>query len=104
MLSDFKNRIIGSTQGLNVASVQSWNAKQTYIALGFGLAAAALENIDATPMEGFNPTALDELLELPQKGLRSVLMLPLGYRDEANDWLAKMAKVRRADEKLFVRL
>jgi len=70
-------------------------AKQTYIALGFAMIAAAAEEVDSTPMEGFDPVALDELLGLRAKGLRSVTILPLGYRDAANDWLAPMKKVRR---------
>ncbi|SMO83535.1 nitroreductase family protein [Gracilimonas mengyeensis] len=92
---------------LNGAASQSpekmfeWSARQAYIAFGFGMAAAAVEEVDATPMEGFNPEALDELLDLPSKGLRSVLMLPLGYRDEENDWLAPMKKVRRPKDEFF---
>jgi nitroreductase len=79
-----------------------WAAKQAYIALGYALVAAAMEEVDSTPMEGFNAPALDELLQLEAKGLKSVSLLPLGYRDEANDYLAKAKKVRRAKEKLFV--
>jgi nitroreductase / dihydropteridine reductase len=81
-----------------------WQARQTYIALGFGLVAAAVEGIDATPMEGFNAPALDEVLGLKEQGLRSVALLALGKRDEANDRLVHAKKVRRAKEQLFVRL
>lgn len=70
-------------------------AKQANIALGLALAAAALEQVDATPMEGFNPRALDELLGLPARGLRSSMLLALGYRDEANDLNLKLKKVRK---------
>ena len=69
-------------------------AKQTYIALGFALIAAAEEHIDATPMEGFDPDAVDAILGLRDQGLRSVTLLPLGYRDEAQDWLLPLKKVR----------
>lgn len=103
-LADFKKILLDMAANKTPEQNYEWAARQAYIAFGTAIAAAAVEKVDTTPMEGFNPTALDELLELPQKGLRSVLMLPLGYRDEANDWLAKMAKVRRPDEKLFVRL
>ncbi len=82
----------------------AWAAKQTYIALGTALVAAAVEGIDATPMEGFNPQALDEILQLPEKGLRSVSLLTLGYRDDKNDYLANAKKVRRQKEKLFISL
>jgi nitroreductase len=81
---------------------QSWAAKQAYIALGFGLSAAAVEEVDATPMEGFKNDELDEFLDLEAQGLHSISMMALGYRDEKNDWLAPMKKVRRPKEDLFI--
>ena len=57
-------------------------ARQAYIGLGAALIAAAYEEVDATPMEGFDAKALDEILNLPARGLRSVAILPLGYREE----------------------
>lgn len=81
-----------------------WNAHQTYLALGMGLAAAALEQVDATPMEGFNPAALDQVLGLSEQNLGSVTILALGYRDAANDHLATDAKVRKAKKDLIVKL
>jgi nitroreductase len=104
MLNDFKNMIVGSTQGLNETAIQGWNARQTYIALGFGLAASAMENVDATPMEGFNSSVLDEVFNLPQKGLKSVALMAIGYRDAEKDYLANMKKVRRDKALLFERL
>ena len=73
-------------------------AKQAYIGLGTALIAAAYEEVDCTPMEGFDPDALDEILKLKAKGLRSVVMLPLGYRKADEDWLMNLKKVRRAKE------
>lgn len=73
-------------------------AKQAYIGLGTALIAAAEEGVDCTPMEGFNPTALDEILNLKEQSLRSVLLLPLGYRKADEDWLIKLKKVRRTKE------
>ena len=69
-------------------------ARQAYISFGLAIAAAAELQVDATPMEGFDSAALDELLDLPQQGLKSVTLLPLGYRDTENDWLVKQKKVR----------
>jgi nitroreductase / dihydropteridine reductase len=71
-------------------------AKQAYIGLGTALIAAAYEQVDCTPMEGFDPAALDVTLNLKEKGLRSVLMLPLGYRQSDEDWLVNLKKVRRS--------
>jgi nitroreductase / dihydropteridine reductase len=70
-------------------------ARQAYIALGIALTAAAFEAVDATPMEGFDPAKVDEILGLREKGLRSVALLPLGYRAAEGDWLVGQAKVRR---------
>ncbi|MCO6360457.1 NAD(P)H-dependent oxidoreductase [Roseivirga pacifica] len=76
-------------------------AKQAGIALGFGLVAAALEEVDTTPMEGFDPAKVDEILGLKEKGLKSTLILSVGYRDAKNDWLEGMKKVRKPKEELF---
>jgi nitroreductase len=73
-------------------------AKQAYIGLGTALIAAAEEGVDCTPMEGFKPDALDEILNLKEQSLRSVLLLPLGYRKADEDWLINLKKVRRTKE------
>jgi len=82
----------------------NWAARQTYIAFGVAITAAAIEKIDATPMEGFNNTELDQLLGLHAKGLRSTSLLTLGYRDTANDRLVHLKKVRRPKEELVIEL
>jgi nitroreductase/dihydropteridine reductase len=79
-----------------------WSARQAYIAFATGIAAAAELRVDATPMEGFNKEALDKLLGLKEKGLYSLTLLPLGYRQIENDWLVNLPKVRREKEKLFI--
>ncbi len=73
-------------------------ARQAYIGLGAALIAAAFEEVDATPMEGFDPKALDDILGLNARGLRSVAIMPLGYREESGDWLVNLKKVRRPRE------
>jgi len=73
-------------------------ARQAYIALGFAMIAAAEQEVDSTPMEGFDPSAVDEILGLKERGLRSVVLLPLGYRDPTGDWLLNMPKVRKSRE------
>jgi nitroreductase/dihydropteridine reductase len=79
-------------------------AKQANIALGLAVATAALEQVDATPMEGFNALALDELLGLKAKSLKSSMLLAVGYRDEANDWNLKLKKVRKPLAELVTEL
>lgn len=71
-------------------------ARQAYIALGVALVAAAEQEVDSTPMEGFSPEAVDEILGLKERGLRSVVLMPLGYRDQDGDWLLPMGKVRKS--------
>ena len=102
-LKDFAGYINGSIKNLTAEQLQIWAAKQTYIALGFALVAAASEEIDATPMEGFIPDAVDEALGLKALGLHSAVAVTLGYRDAPNDYLSGAKKVRRASEKLIIR-
>lgn len=73
-------------------------ARQAYIALGIAMVAAAEQEVDCTPMEGFDPSKVDEILGLKERGLRSVVLLPLGYRDPTGDWLLNMPKVRKSRE------
>ncbi|WBX74653.1 NAD(P)H-dependent oxidoreductase [Tenacibaculum pacificus] len=75
-------------------------AKQAYIAFSQAITAAAYEGVDATPVEGFDPTAVDEILNLREKGLRSAVLLPIGYRAEDKDWLVNLVKVRKPMEEL----
>lgn len=73
-------------------------ARQAYIGLATALIAAALEEVDSTPMEGFEPAVVDGILGLRSRNLRSVVLLPLGYRSSQGDWLVNLKKVRRSRE------
>lgn len=75
-------------------------ARQAFIALGFAMLAAAELKVDCTPMEGFESADVDEILGLDKLGLRSVVLLPLGYRNPEDDWLLPMPKVRKSLETL----
>lgn len=77
-------------------------ARQAYIGLGSALIAAAEQEVDATPMEGFEPEKVDEILNLAELGLKSLILLPLGYREVEGDWLVNLKKVRRAKEAFFI--
>ena len=76
-------------------------ARQAYIGMSAALIAAAFEEVDSTPMEGFDPAALDEILNLRARGLRSVAIMPLGYRADEGDWLVNLKKVRRPREQFI---
>lgn len=103
-LADYKRSIWGGVSARSQADNFAWSSKQAYIALGVGLAAAAMEKVDSSPMEGFDPAKMDEALGLKEKGLKSVVLLMLGYRDPATDTLVKAKKVRRAKGDLFIEM
>ena len=75
-------------------------AKQAYIAFSAAIIAAAYEGVDSTPIEGFEPEAVDKILGLREKGLRSCVLLPIGYRNAESDWLVNLKKVRKSTEDL----
>ena len=79
-------------------------AKQAYIAFSQAISAAAFEEVDSTPLEGFDPIALDKILGLREKGLRSCVILTLGYRDSDNDWLVNLKKVRKSRQYLVTEI
>jgi nitroreductase/dihydropteridine reductase len=103
-LDAYKDKLKGSFGAKTPEERFQSAARQAYISFGVAIAAAATEQVDATPMEGFNNKELDKLLGLEQKGLRSVTLLPLGYRDEENDWLAPLKKVRRHRKDMVIEL
>lgn len=82
----------------------TWATKQAYIALGTAMVAAADLKVDTTPMEGFDAALLDELLNLKEQGLKSVVLLSLGYRDSENDFLANQKKVRLPLEEFVIEM
>lgn len=97
---NLKSNYLPRDAGVNYAHA----ARQAYIALGIALVAAAEQEVDSTPMEGFNPAKVDEILDLKARGLRSVVLLPLGYRDASADWLLPMEKVRKPLETMVTRI
>lgn len=84
----------------NADQVEAWLSHQVYIALGIACAAAASERVDSVPIEGFDKEALNKILNLREKGLASVVLLPLGYKDPVNDWINNTPKVRKDIEDL----
>jgi len=97
---NYRQMLLGSYPQKDAEENFNHAAKQAYIALGAAIIAAAYEALDTTPIEGFDPDAVDKILGLREKGLRSVVMLPVGYRDAENDWLVNLKKVRKSTEDL----
>lgn len=101
-LADYSNMMKGAVSAKSASEIETWNSRQAYIALGFLLETAAILGIDATPMEGFDPVKFNEILGLADYS--AVVMCAVGYRDEANDWLASLPKVRFSKDDLIVRV
>ncbi|WP_109852394.1 NAD(P)H-dependent oxidoreductase [Aquimarina sp. AU58] len=94
ILKPFKEQLVDSFTYKSPEEISNWAAKQAYLALGNILTVCAIEKIDSCPMEGFIPEKYDELLNLNNLGLTSVLVLPIGYRAE-DDMFSELKKVRR---------
>lgn len=103
-MDDYKKTLWGLYEPLSTEWHANHAARQAYISMGVAIVAAAEQKVDATPMEGFIPAEVDKLLGLEEQGLKSVLLLPLGYRDEANDWLVNMKKVRTPKEEFITEI
>lgn len=97
ILKPFEDDLIKSFSKKDRIQLEEWATKQAYLAMGNLLTVCAIESIDACPMEGFMPQAYDELLELEKKHLKSVLVMPIGYRAK-DDAFAKFKKVRKTME------
>ena len=102
-LEGFKQMMLGSLSRMDAAQAHLWAARQTYIALGVFLSAAAMMGVDACPMEGFQPDKYDEILGLKTKGLGAVVIATAGYRS-ADDKNASNAKVRFAVDDVVMRV
>lgn len=102
-LNGLQDMMNGSLTNMTQEQKISWAQRQAYIGLGFALTAAAIEEVDSTPMEGFVPESVDTVLGLQELGLKSVVVLPLGYRDSENDSLSTLKKVRWDNDKFFIR-
>jgi len=99
-LTDYRNRIVKSISSKSQETLLQWASRQIYIALGFLLVTAAVEEIDACPIEGFEKEMYDEILGLKEKGLSSVVMAAVGYRSEDDKYQFK-PKVRKSIKELI---
>jgi nitroreductase len=92
---NYRNMLLSSYPQQDAEENFNHAAKQAYIAFGTAMVAAAEEKVDSTPMEGFDANAVDDILGLREKGLRSSVLLAIGYRKEDADWLVNLKKVRK---------
>lgn len=103
-LDSYRQMMVGNlVKGPKHATIADWTARQSYIALGNLMTAAAALGVDTTPMEGLDPLAFDEILGLKGSGYATVMACALGYRAE-DDAYASLPKVRFSTEDLVVNL
>lgn len=102
-IEGFVNHMKSNLSSLSLETRNDWASKQTYIALANLLNAASELKIDATPMEGFNPAKINEVLGLDELGLNTSVIAALGYRHE-EDATQHYKKVRKSNEELFINL
>lgn len=94
ILEPYKSQLIKIMHDKTIEERQQWSKNQAYIALGNLMTVCAMEDIDSCPMEGFLPSKYDDILRLKEKGLKSVLLLPIGYRAK-DDMFSTLKKVRK---------
>jgi nitroreductase/dihydropteridine reductase len=94
ILESFKKSIINEFNDMSNSSILSWSKNQAYLALGNLLTVCSVESIDSCPMEGFSPEKYDDILDLKSKNLKSVLVMPIGYRSK-DDKFSSLEKVRK---------
>jgi nitroreductase / dihydropteridine reductase len=102
-LSGFSGMLNGAISMKGEAGAAEWAARQVYIALGVLLTAAAVEGIDAAPMEGFDPVQFDTIMNLGDRGLTTRAIVAVGFRS-ASDEAASAPKVRYSEAELFTTL
>ncbi len=100
ILEPFEEFLIGNFENKSASEIKAWMINQLYLIFGALLTACAVEEIDSCPIEGFESEKYDELLNLKEKNLESILVLPIGYRAE-DDMFANLKKVRRGTEELI---
>lgn len=98
VLKPFRDFLISDFGAKTEEQKFNWAVNQIYIALGNLMTVCAAEEIDACPIEGFIPDEYDKILKLREKGLRSVLAMPIGYR-AADDMFSELKKVRKPMER-----
>ena len=103
LLQPFHNFLVDDFKNKAIEKIEAWARNQAYLALGTLLTVCATEEIDACPMEGFEPEKYDDFLKLGDKNLQSVLVLPVGYRAK-DDFFSELKKVRRPLEEVIIEM
>jgi nitroreductase / dihydropteridine reductase len=103
ILKPFELFLLDEFANKDPKDIDMWMTKQAYLAMGNLLTVCAYEKIDACPIEGFEPERYDDVLNLKSKNLRSVLVMPIGYRAE-DDFMASLKKVRKGVDEVIIEM
>lgn len=103
VLQPFHNFLVDDFKNKAIEEIEAWARNQAYLALGTLLTVCATEQIDACPMEGFEPAKYDDFLKLGDRNLQSVLVLPVGYRAK-DDFFSELKKVRRPLDEVIIEM
>lgn len=101
IVAKFRNQLKTIYKNKNREEIDTSAIYQAYISIGTLMTVCAEQRIDSCPMEGFNPVKFDEILKLGKMNLRSVLLLPVGYR-ASDDIMSSMKKVRKPLEQVII--
>ncbi|PIY80274.1 MAG: NAD(P)H-dependent oxidoreductase [Candidatus Pacebacteria bacterium CG_4_10_14_0_8_um_filter_42_14] len=102
-MAEYQKMMTDSVTSMSATDLSAWTTHQLYLSLGVVLSAAAMENIDACPMEGFDKAKFDEILGLKEKGLSSCVICSVGFR-ASDDEYASLKKVRYSAEKVITKI
>jgi nitroreductase len=103
IIGKFRNELKNIYKNKTSEDIENSAIYQAYIILGNLMTVCALEQIDSCPMEGFNPGKFDEILQLKNKNLRSILLLPIGFRAE-DDPMSSLKKIRKPIKDIVINI
>jgi len=103
ILNPFKEYLKESLPSKSNDEIFLWAKNQAYLALGNLLTVAAIEQIDACPMEGFDPGKYSEILHLEAHSISPVLVLPVGFRAN-DDYMKDLAKIRKKTTDMVIEI
>ena len=101
IVGKFRNQLKTIYKNKNKEDIDTSAIYQAYISIGTLMTVCAEQRIDSCPMEGFNPVKFDSILKLSDMNLRSVLLLPVGFRAD-DDIMSTMKKVRKPLDQVII--
>jgi nitroreductase len=91
-LWEFMTRDFLNLRNYGYKDVNHWMEKQTYLAMGLTMMAAAELGVEAMPLEGFDPTSVDKAFKIREIGHTTTVLLALGYPDPAKVYTTPISR------------